>query len=225
VKVLAINGSPRKKWNTATLLEKALEGAASLGAETELVHLYDLDFKGCTSCFACKLKGGKSYGKCAMNDGLTPVLEKLGEANALLLGSPIYFGTVTGEMRSFMERLLFPYLTYTQPPESLFVRKIPTAFIYTMNVSEHLMKEFGYPVHIGLNENILSRIFGQAESLCSFETLQFEDYDKVVFSYFDPEQRRERRRIVFPEDCLKAFALGARLSHTVAAESNESPIN
>jgi multimeric flavodoxin WrbA len=217
VKVLAINGSPRKKWNTATLLEKALDGAASLGAETELVHLYDLDFKGCTSCFACKLKGGKSYGKCAMNDGLTPVLEKLVDANALLLGSPFYFGTVTGEMRSFMERLLFPYLTYTRPPGSLFGRKIPTAFIYTMNVSEQLMKECSYSVHIGLNENVLSRTFGQAESLCSFETLQFEDYDKVVFSYFDPEERRERRRTVFPEDCRKAFALGARLAHLVEA--------
>ena len=63
MKVIAINGSPRKKWNTAILLEKALEGAASQGADTELVHLYDLDFKGCSSCFSCKLKGGKSYGK------------------------------------------------------------------------------------------------------------------------------------------------------------------
>jgi hypothetical protein len=85
--VLAINGSPRKKWNTATLLEKSLEGAASVGAETELVHLYDLDFKGCTSCFACKLKGGKSYGKCAMKDGLTPILEKLVNTDVLILGS------------------------------------------------------------------------------------------------------------------------------------------
>jgi multimeric flavodoxin WrbA len=211
VKVLAINGSPRKKWNTAMLLEKALEGSASLGAETELVHLYDLDFKGCTSCFACKLKNGKSYGKCAMDDGLTPVLDKIATTDALLLGSPIYFGTVTGEMRSFMERLLFPYLTYTRPPGSLFDRKISTAFIYTMNVSEDMMKEYHYPAHIGLNENLLRRTFGQAESLCSFETLQFEDYDKVVFSYFDPEERRERRRTVFPEDCRKAFALGARL--------------
>jgi hypothetical protein len=66
-------------------------------------------------------------------------------------------------------------------------------------------------VHIGLNENILRRTFGQAESLCSFETLQFEDYDKVVFSYFDPEQRRERHRNVFPQDCRKSFELGARL--------------
>ena len=66
-------------------------------------------------------------------------------------------------------------------------------------------------MHIGLNEIVLRRIFGQAESPCSFETLQFADYDKVVFSYFDPEERRERRRTVFPEDCRKAFALGARL--------------
>jgi multimeric flavodoxin WrbA len=43
MEVIAFNGSPRKKWNTATLLEKALEGAASQGAETKLVHLYDLD--------------------------------------------------------------------------------------------------------------------------------------------------------------------------------------
>ena len=50
--VLAINGSPRKNWNTATLLNKALEGAAAQGVQTELIHLYDLNFKGCISCFA-----------------------------------------------------------------------------------------------------------------------------------------------------------------------------
>ncbi len=212
MKVMAINGSPRKKWNTAMLLEHALEGAASKGAETELVHLYDLNFKGCTSCFACKMKEGKSYGKCAMNDGLTPILEKLAAADAFLLGSPIYFGTVTGEMRSFMERLLFQYLEYTLPPSTIFDRKVPTAFIYTMNVSEEVMKEYQYPIHFEKNEYYLNRIFGQAETLCSFETLQFEDYDKVVFNYFDPEERRERRRTVFPEDCRKAFELGASLA-------------
>jgi multimeric flavodoxin WrbA len=150
MKVIAINGSPRKKWNTAMLLEQALEGAKSKGAETELIHLYDLDFKGCTSCFSCKLKGGKSYGKCAMRDGLTPVLEKLATADAFILGSPIYFGTATGEMRSFMERLLFQYFEYTIPPTSLFDRKIPTALIYTMNVPEEMMKENNYPISLGI---------------------------------------------------------------------------
>ncbi|SPF52384.1 hypothetical protein SBF1_5670010 [Candidatus Desulfosporosinus infrequens] len=54
MKIIAINGSPRKKWNTDILLNKALEGAASQGAETELIHLYDLNYKGCISCFACE---------------------------------------------------------------------------------------------------------------------------------------------------------------------------
>lgn len=208
--IIAINGSPRKKWNTAMLLEEALEGAESKGAETELVHLYDLDFKGCTSCFACKLKGGKSYGKCALCDDLTPVLGRIHKADAFILGSPIYFGTVTGEMRSFMERLLFPYLEYTSPPSTLFDRKINTAFICTMNVPEKMMKEL-YAGHMGANEGILARTFGHAETLCSTETLQFEDYSKVVFSYTDPEARKERRKTVFPKDLEKAFALGARL--------------
>ena len=110
--VIAINGSPRKTWNTATLLEHALKGAKSEGAETELVHLYDIDYKGCTSCFACKLKGGKSYGKCAINDDLAPVLDRIRDTDVLILGSPIYFGVVTGEMSSFKERLMFPYLVY-----------------------------------------------------------------------------------------------------------------
>ena len=215
MKVLAINGSPRKAWNTATLLKNALDGAASQGAETKLIHLYDLDFKGCTSCFSCKLKNGKSYGKCAMSDSLTPILESIfDDINTLLLGSPIYFGTVTGEMRCFMERLLFPYLVYAKPPNSLFNRKISTAFFYTMNVSEQLMKEQNYPVHLGLNENVLRRTFGQTETLCVFETLQFENYDKYVFNYFDPEQRKERRRTVFPADCKKAYELGVRLAHS-----------
>lgn len=211
--VIGINGSPRKTWNTATLLEKALEGAASRGAETGLVHLYDLDFTGCTSCFACKLRDGKSYGRCAVRDDLAPVLDRIAEADALVLGSPIYFGSVTGEMRSFLERLLFPYLAYTNPPSSIFGRELATAFIYTMNSPERYVDAIGYRQLFAANEQLLGHILGgPSESLCSFETLQFADYSKVVFDYSDPEERLERRRTVFPLDCEKAFALGARLA-------------
>ncbi|MCL2063580.1 MAG: flavodoxin family protein, partial [Candidatus Cloacimonetes bacterium] len=65
MKIIAVNGSPRKNWNTHILLEKCLEGAKETGAEAELVNLYDIQFKGCTSCFICKLKGN-SVSKCAM---------------------------------------------------------------------------------------------------------------------------------------------------------------
>ncbi len=87
MKVLAVNGSPRKTWNTATLLAKVLEGAESEGARTEMVHLGDLRFSGCVSCFACKLRGGESYGRCAVRDDLRPVLESVGDVDALVLGS------------------------------------------------------------------------------------------------------------------------------------------
>jgi hypothetical protein len=80
-----------------------------------------------------------------------------------------------------------------------------------MNISEQLMKE-NYGTYIGANEQVLKMMFGQSESLFSNETLQFEDYDKVVFSYFDPEERKERRRTVFPQDCKRAFELGTRLA-------------
>ena len=212
MKVMAVNGSPRKTWNTATLLKKALKGAASQGAETELVHLYDLNFKGCISCFACKTRGGKSYGRCAVKDDLKPIFKKIEAADALILGSPIYFGIVSGEMRSFMERLLFPYFTYTDPPQSLFPKKMPTGFIYTMNITEELMKEWGYQQLFDNNQRLLQMVFGASESLCSFDTYQFKDYAKVVADCFDPEKKARRRQEVFPQDCEKAWALGARLA-------------
>jgi multimeric flavodoxin WrbA len=212
MKVLAINGSPRKAWNTATLLNKALEGAASLGAETELVHLYDLDFKGCTSCFACKLKGGKSYGKCACKDELSPVLDKAGSADALILGSPVYLQAATGEMRSFLERLVFPYLVYATNYPTLFERKIPTGFIYTMNVTESQMKELGYLSHFQGTETFLKRTFGHSESLFVTDTYQFDDYSRYVCTVFSEDKKAERREEVFPRDCEKAFDMGVRFA-------------
>jgi multimeric flavodoxin WrbA len=210
--VIAINGSPRKTWNTAMLLEHAIKGAESAGAKTEIVHLYDLDYKGCTSCFACKLKGGKSYGRCAMNDGLTPVLERIRNADALILGSPVYLGTATGEMRSFLERLVFPYLVYDREHSSLFPKKIPTAFIYTLGADEGRAKEIGFDVPIRLTEMLLGRTFGNSETLQVADTLQFDDYSKYISSAFDPAAKAQRRREVFPQDCQRAFELGVRLA-------------
>lgn len=213
MKVLGFNGSPRKQWNTATLLNKALEGAVLQGAETELIHLYDLDFKGCLSCFACKTKGGKSYGKCAVDDDIAPILKKIEEADAIIFGSPIYFGSVSGEMRSFMERLMFPYLSYSNPPQSLFPKKINVGFIYTMNVSEERAREMAYDQKISQPEMALKMVFGgNLENLYSFDTYQFKDYSKVVSDLFDPKQKAKRREEVFPIDCKRAFELGAKLA-------------
>lgn len=210
MEVLAINGSPRKQWNTATLLNNALEGASSQGAETELINLYDLNFKGCTSCFGCKLKDGESYGRCAYRDELSPVLDRIEKVDALILGSPIYLGTVTGEMSSFLERFVFQYLVYDTNRSSLYPKKLPIGFIYTMGAKEDFMKFLSIDQHIELNEMFLGRIFGSSESLVVTDTYQFDDYSKYVNS-FNVEEKTKRRTEVFPVDCEKAFDLGVRL--------------
>jgi multimeric flavodoxin WrbA len=216
LKVIAVNGSPRKDWNTAAMLRQALQGSADRGAITELIHLYELDYRGCSSCFACKTRGGPSYGRCALQDDLAPVLQRIEKVGALILGSPIYFGQVTGGMRSFLERLLFSYLRYSRSERSLFPGKMDTAWIYTMNCPEASLKDTGYDRVFAENERLLKMIFGgSCYTLTSHETLQFADYSKVDADMFDPAERKARHERIFPRDCARAYDLGARLASSL----------
>lgn len=219
MKAIAINGSPRKNWNTATLLTRALEGAASQGAETQLVHLYELDYKGCHSCFACKLPGGPSHGRCAVRDGLTPLLEALEEADALILGSPIYYGAVTGELRSFLERFLFQYLVYDTNYTSLRRKPLPAAILYTMNVAEEGMKARQYPLTLGAMEAAITRTLrgGEVKSLYATDTCQFNDYAKYGVTAFDGAHKARRRAEQLPIEGARAFELGADLAKQARA--------
>ena len=211
-KAIAVNGSPRKKWNTATLLERALAGAASVGAETKLVHLYDLDFKGCTSCFACKRVETYDAGRCAMRDDLSPLLEELAAADVLLMGSPIYLSDVTGEMRSFLERFVFSNLAYDPAHHSVFKGSLSCGFIYTMNIPLAMMQEYGYPSIFESHMKFLPLLGGKTEYMTSNDTLQFDDYAKYHCTMFDETHKREVREKQFPLDCERAFEMGARLA-------------
>jgi len=90
----------------------------------------------------------------------------------------------------------------------MFPRKIRTGFVYALGAGEELAKERGFDKHIMANEMLLKMVFGASETLCSFDTYQFEDYSKVVAPRWDPEQKAKRRAEVFPVDCQKAFELG-----------------
>jgi multimeric flavodoxin WrbA len=212
--VIAFNGSPRKDGATATLLNKALEGAASQGAKTELVQLNQLSMKGCQACFSCKKRGGKSYGRCVQEDGMTPLYTKMEHADAVFLGSPIYFGTVSSGAKMFIERL-FPYFTY-KDYSSLFPKKIPVGLICTLGAGEQEEKLFR--PHIQFNQMILSMLLGPAELLVSTNTLHVEDYSGIVADALEAGlgQRLEHHRTVFPIDCEKAFAMGARFAGRTA---------
>lgn len=207
MKVIAINGSPRKGWNTHILLTKALEGAASVGAQTELYNIYDYDFKGCISCLGCKLKGG-NIGRCVVKDPITPVLDSIADCDAFILGSPIYLHEVTGELRSFIERLVFQYISYDVMGANYFGRKIKTALIFTTNCPEPMYDKVGYTRLFDSYVSSMNRIFGECKTLAVSETWQVNDYDKFHMASFDVAGRRKRREEVFPLDCKNAFAIG-----------------
>ena len=134
------------------------------------------------------------------------------EADAIILGSPIYMGAATGEMRSFMERLIFQYLVYDENYSTLFTRKISTGLIYTMGVPESQIKLMGYEQNLKILEMGMKRTFGASESLLVTDTYQFDDYSKYVAPVFNPEEKAKRRKEEFPNDCQRAFDMGVRFA-------------
>ncbi|MDR3243185.1 MAG: flavodoxin family protein [Elusimicrobiota bacterium] len=213
-KIIAFNGSPRRDRNTATLLKYALDGAKSVGAETELIHLADLNFRGCVSCFLCKLKKNNHPGMCFYKDDLTPILEKIVESDAIVLGSPIFVGEVTGMMRNLMERLFFMAITYDNTPtRSEFKGSVNAGFIYTMNVPKDNSDLYKHIYE--LNDFFAKRLNGKiVEHYISADTYQFKDcadYANYNASMFDEKQKAQILKNQFPIDCNNAFELGKRL--------------
>ncbi len=209
MKVMGINGSPRREWNTGTLVADALEGAASEGAETEIVNLYDMVYPGCRSCFGCKRIGIDDH-RCYLNDELTPVLDRMREADVLVFGSPIYFFDITAGLAACMERFLFPYTTYSEDPKSFGTKRVPSAFIYTMNVGEVYMEKTK-PIFSHF-ERFTNRHLGvEPEVYHCLDTWQYPDYDRYEHDLFDVEAKRARREEHFPLDRQACFEMGARL--------------
>lgn len=212
-----INGSPRKNNNTGKLLDEAVAGildkTCDLDAEVnvEIIDLYSLDYKGCMSCFACKRIDGPFYGTCPINDDLKPLLEKLWNADGIIIGTPIYFSNINGETESFLERFRFPKYVYGGGP--LLEKSIPMGLIYTMNVdeklSDKLYKETIYePLESGLSGLLLKDVY----SLKVYDTYQFDDYSKYEKYLFKEEDKAIHQQKQFPRDLKKAYEMGVQIA-------------
>lgn len=205
--VLALNGSPRRDGNTARMLSSALKGAQAAGAAAELVHLSALSYSGCTSCFACKRLGSPCFGACGWQDELTPILHKILTADAVIIGSPIYFGDVTGMVRNLTERLLFPNCLYDKDGKKAYSRRIPVGLIFTMNVPD---AQFYQDLTDRLSE-CYDHFLGPVTVATAVDTWQFDDYGKYSSSMFHVEEKRRRREEVFPQELERAFQMGRAL--------------
>ena len=216
MKMILINGSPRKNFNTAKILAKVQEGAESLGVETKTINLFDYKFQGCKSCFACKLKNSKTNGLCAIRDDLRPVLEEVLAADSFVIGTPIYFGSATGQVKSFFERLAFPNLSYefdeNGNQKKLVGKKIPTAFICTMGAPAQYYEAMNYDILLGITGKFLQDIFGDNENLIVKDTYQFSDYSKYENYAFDPELKAKRKEEHFHIDLKDAYDLGVKIA-------------
>jgi multimeric flavodoxin WrbA len=208
MKLLALNGSPRKGWNTEQLLQKAMDGAKSLGAETELIQLYDQEFKGCISCFACKVKGSRTNGLCAYRDALRPILEKCQKADAIVIGSPIYFLDISAQTKCFLERLNYP------GPSS---KKIPSTFLYTMNADEESFQKYHIDNVIGTTRAYMNSNFGmEPDTVYSFNTFQYNDRENLNERFRrNVKAKLERREEQFPRDLEAAYQAGRKMVETI----------
>lgn len=98
--IVAILGSPRGEGNSAGLVKTFLKAAEPFGATARTFQLNDLSFRGCQACYACKT----SRDTCLLKDDLAPVLDAVREADVVVLASPVYFGDITGQLKTFFDR-------------------------------------------------------------------------------------------------------------------------
>jgi multimeric flavodoxin WrbA len=99
MKAIGIVGSPRPEGNTEILTQHTLQAIAEEGLDTELVRLAGLDIRPCNACMVCRQEE-----RCPIDDDLFPIYTKVKEADAVILASPVYFGSATALLKAFMDR-------------------------------------------------------------------------------------------------------------------------
>jgi len=106
MKLVAIVGSYRKGGIIDTAIDEILTAAREDGAETIKIYLIDKNIEFCTNCRTCTQREGSGRGKCIIPDDMENILDEIQQADAIVLGSPMNFGTVTAVMKKFIERLV-----------------------------------------------------------------------------------------------------------------------
>ena len=102
MKVLMINGSPRKEGNTYIALHEMEKVFEQEQIETELLHIGNKDIRGCVACLACKKNG-----KCVFDDLVNETAPKFAAADGLVIGTPVYYASANGTLISFLDRLFY----------------------------------------------------------------------------------------------------------------------
>lgn len=210
MKYMIINGSPRKKCNTAQMLASFADGIKSVdkNAEIKEINVYDYNFTGCRSCFACQMKANAEHKGCKIKDGIFELLEEARRCDGLVFGSPVYFFDQTAQLKAFLERLLYPGKSE---------KTIHSAFIYTMNAPEEIAKQLHFDITLGSAEQFLKANFNaEPQRICSYNTFQYNDKEIYTDGFRSMvNEKKKRHDEQFPIDLQNAFAAGAAMAKAV----------
>ncbi len=217
MKIFIVTGSARKKGNTAALCKEFENGILSQNpaAEIKSINIFDYTFSGCKGCLHCKLKEKSSYGRCVIKDSLKELLEEIKEADGIMLGSPIYFGDMTAQLKAFSERLLYPFVTYSKNFDTIAPKRLKVAIAYTMNTTTEGLEERNYPQHLGMMHRFYEMVYTKPEIYYSCQTLMAENFEKYGIEMFSEEERKAFKEKQFPLDCKAVFEMGANMAKSL----------
>ena len=207
MKIIAINASPRKGWNTEQMLDAFLDGvrAHSPDAKIEKVQLYQLDFKGCRGCLACQMKATEN-GQCLFKDGATDLIRAIKSADGFVFAAPIYYFEVPSQMRAVLERLFYP---------GGVDREIPVTCIYTMNQPEQNMERF-FKKHLDdISMHLRHTFQSQPDVVCAFETLHWQHPERYQFPLELYEKRSQAHETQFSSELENARNAGKRMAEKI----------
>jgi multimeric flavodoxin WrbA len=167
IEILGISGSPRRHGNTEQLLDAFIDGAASAGAKTEKILLKGLAYAPCRGCNACHKNG-----TCVLDDDAPPLFDKILEADAIALASPIYSMGITAELKGLIDRSQYIWA-------QKFILK--TRFFTTAHTVQHK------GIFISTAGSSWDNVFDSAFPMITafFNTMGFEYYDNIIANNLD----------------------------------------
>lgn len=148
--------------------------------------------------------------KCFWKDDLSPLIDRIFEADALIIGSPIYLGDVTSQVHGLIERLHFCALSYDDY-SNYFSGKVNVGIILTMNAPK-IFYNTAYKKKAKEIAQSFKGLNGSVEVYACCDTLQVADYSKYNMAGFNATHKKEMREKQFPKDLEEAFHMGARLN-------------
>ena len=206
MKIMLINGSPRKNCNTAQLLKAFAEGVRSAAPDVEIktIHLYDYLYTGCKSCFACQMTANREHLGCRVKDSIHDLLEETRQADGVAFGSPVYFLDQSAQLKAFLERLLYPGKAD---------HVIQSAFLYAMNAGPQHIKLFHIDTILGAAESYIEGCFqSKPKIVYAYDTFQYNDRPNLTEEFRSMvDRKRERKKEQFPLDLEAAKQTGMQM--------------